>query len=45
MAIYGLVQAARQLWKKLKEVLATLNFIPSQADVYSLGMKMRKDPA
>jgi hypothetical protein len=28
-AIYGLVQAAIQWWKKFKEVLATIKFIPS----------------
>jgi hypothetical protein len=27
MALYGLVQAVRHWWKKLKEVLATLNYI------------------
>jgi hypothetical protein len=31
-AIYGLVQAARQWWKKFKDVLETLNYIPSTAD-------------
>jgi hypothetical protein len=31
-AIYGLVQAARQWWKKFKEVMATLSFEPSKAD-------------
>jgi hypothetical protein len=31
-AIYGLVQAAMQWWKKFKEVLETLNYIPSKAD-------------
>jgi hypothetical protein len=30
--IYGLVQAARQWWKKCKEVLAKLDYIPSRAD-------------
>jgi hypothetical protein len=31
-AIYGLVQAARQWWKKFKEVLRTLYYFPSRAD-------------
>jgi Reverse transcriptase (RNA-dependent DNA polymerase) len=31
-AIYGLVQAARQWWKKFTEVLAIFHYIPSQAD-------------
>ena len=31
-AIYGLVQAARQWWKKFKEVLGTLFYFPSKAD-------------
>jgi hypothetical protein len=31
-AIYGLVQAARHWWKRFKEMLATLNYILSQAD-------------
>jgi hypothetical protein len=31
-AIYGLVQVARQWWKKFKEVLATLKYIPSRDD-------------
>jgi hypothetical protein len=31
-AIYGLVQAARQWWKKFKGVMATLGFKPSVAD-------------
>jgi hypothetical protein len=31
-AFYGLVQAARHWWKKFKEVLETLNYIPSRAD-------------
>jgi hypothetical protein len=31
-AIYGLVQSKRQWWKKFKEVLETLNYIPSRAD-------------
>ena len=31
-AIYGLVQAARQWWKKFKEVMETMNYIPSPAD-------------
>jgi Reverse transcriptase (RNA-dependent DNA polymerase) len=30
-AIYGLVQAARQWWKKLKEFLSELGFKPSRA--------------
>jgi hypothetical protein len=33
-AIYGIVQAARQWWKKLKEVLGALGFQPSRADTY-----------
>jgi hypothetical protein len=44
-AIYGLVQAARQWWKKFKDVLATLNYIPSRADSCLLiRKKMRRDP-
>jgi len=31
-ALYGLVQAARQWWKKFKEVMAALSFVPSKAD-------------
>jgi Reverse transcriptase (RNA-dependent DNA polymerase) len=31
-AIYGLVQAARQWWKKFKGVLSTLGYHPSRAD-------------
>jgi hypothetical protein len=31
-AIYGLVQAARQWWKKFKEVLQSLDYYPSKAD-------------
>jgi hypothetical protein len=31
-AIHGLVQSARQWWKKFKEVLKTLNYISSRAD-------------
>ena len=31
-AIYGLVQAARQWWKKFKEVLLTLGYSASRAD-------------
>jgi hypothetical protein len=31
-AIYGLVQAARQLWKKFKEVTLQMGFKPSLAD-------------
>ena len=31
-ALYGLVQAARQWWKKFKEIMLSLNFQPSEAD-------------
>ena len=31
-ALYGLVQAARQWWKKFKEVMKTIDFEPSPAD-------------
>jgi Reverse transcriptase (RNA-dependent DNA polymerase) len=31
-AIYGLVQAARQWWKKFKGILSTLGYHPSRAD-------------
>jgi hypothetical protein len=31
-ALYGLVQAARQWWKKFKEVMASIRFYPSKAD-------------
>jgi hypothetical protein len=31
-ALYGLVQAARQWWKKMTQVMLTLKFIPSPAD-------------
>jgi hypothetical protein len=31
-AIYGLVQAARQWWKKFKDVLACIGYFPSRAD-------------
>jgi hypothetical protein len=31
-AIYGLVQAARQWWKKFKSVLQSLDYYPSRAD-------------
>jgi hypothetical protein len=41
-AIYGLVQAARQWWKKFKEVLDTLNYIPSRADPW-LFIKKEND--
>jgi hypothetical protein len=39
IAIYGLVQAARQWWKKFKEVLETLNYIPSRADLCLFNKK------
>jgi hypothetical protein len=32
-AIYGLVQAKRQLWKKFKEVLSCIGYFPSRADL------------
>jgi len=41
-AIYGLVQAARQWWKKFKEVMAGCNYYPSKADP-CLFMKKVKD--
>ena len=31
-ALYGLVQAARQWWKKFKEIMLSLKFKPSEAD-------------
>jgi Reverse transcriptase (RNA-dependent DNA polymerase) len=31
-AIYGLVQAARQWWKKFKEIMATCDYYPSKSD-------------
>jgi hypothetical protein len=31
-AIYGLVQAARQWWKKFKEAIAGYNYFPSKVD-------------
>jgi hypothetical protein len=31
-AIYGLVQAARQWWKKFKDVLSYIGYFPSRAD-------------
>jgi hypothetical protein len=31
-AIYGLVQAARQWWKKFKEAMAGCNYYPSKSD-------------
>jgi Reverse transcriptase (RNA-dependent DNA polymerase) len=41
-AIYGLVQAARQWWKKIKEVMAGCNYYPIKADP-CLFMKKVKD--
>jgi Reverse transcriptase (RNA-dependent DNA polymerase) len=41
-AIYGLVQAARQWWKKFKEVMAGCNYYPSKA-YPCLFMKKVKD--
>jgi Reverse transcriptase (RNA-dependent DNA polymerase) len=41
-AIYGLVQATRQWWKKFKEVMAGCNNYPSKADP-CLFMKKVKD--
>ena len=43
-AIYGLVQAARQWWKKFKEVLRGLGYEASQADP-CLFVKKEGDPA
>jgi Reverse transcriptase (RNA-dependent DNA polymerase) len=41
-AINGLVQAARQWWKKFREVMAGCNYYPSKADP-CLFMKKVKD--
>jgi hypothetical protein len=44
-AIYGIVQASRQWWKKLKDALAALNYIQSQADpCLFIKKKKRRDP-
>jgi hypothetical protein len=40
-ALYGLVQAARQWWKKITQVFGKLNFFPTQADP-CLFVKQRK---
>lgn len=31
-ALYGSIQAARQWWKKIKEAMLILNFMPREAD-------------
>jgi hypothetical protein len=41
-ALYGLVQAARQWWKKFKSVMANIDFYPSRADP-CLFIKRGKD--
>jgi hypothetical protein len=38
--IYGFVQAARQWWKKLKEVMATCYYYPSKSDPFLFIMKV-----
>jgi Reverse transcriptase (RNA-dependent DNA polymerase) len=42
-AIYGLFQAARQWWKKFKEVMAMCNYFPSKADPCLFIKKAQKD--
>jgi Reverse transcriptase (RNA-dependent DNA polymerase) len=41
-AIYGLVQAARQWWKKLEEVMDECNNYPSKSDPCLLIKKLRE---
>ena len=41
-ALYGLVQAARQWWKKFKEVMNSIGYLPSPADP-CLFLKQSKD--
>jgi hypothetical protein len=44
-ATYGVVQEARQWWKKFKELLETLNYIPSRADpCVFIEQENEKDP-
>jgi Reverse transcriptase (RNA-dependent DNA polymerase) len=42
-AIYGLVQAAIQWWKKNKEVMAECNYYPSKADPCLVVKKVKDD--
>jgi hypothetical protein len=42
-ALYGLVQAARQWWKKITEVLSQVGFLPSPADPCLFVKKQNKD--
>ena len=46
-ALYGLVQAARQWWKKITEVFAKLDFHPTQADpcLFVKKVKPNEPPA
>ena len=41
-ALYGLVQAARQWWKKFKEVMNSIGYVPSPADP-CLFLRQSKD--
>jgi Reverse transcriptase (RNA-dependent DNA polymerase) len=43
MAIYGLVQAARQWWKQFKEVMTGCNYYPSKADPCVVMKKVKDD--
>jgi hypothetical protein len=42
-AIYGLVQAARQWWKKFKEVMAICNYFPSIIDPFLFIKKAKEE--
>jgi Reverse transcriptase (RNA-dependent DNA polymerase) len=42
-AIYGLVQAARQWWKKFKEVMAMCNYFRSKSDRCIFIKKAKED--
>jgi Reverse transcriptase (RNA-dependent DNA polymerase) len=42
-ALYGLVQAARQWWRKITEVFAKLDLFPTQADPCLFVRKLRRN--
>jgi len=42
-ALYGLVQAARQWWKKITETFKKIGFYPSEADPCLFGKKKNGD--
>ena len=44
-ALYGLVQAARQWWKKITEVFAKLDFYPTEADPCLFVKKLKPNEA